>query len=202
MIIPCISSIATAASILSLALSTDMPLPARIALVVFSMACLALLLHDNVKQHSVNERICRSEDEIKETMKTLVKTQGKVCIMSRALTWVDAEVEACIASKGRSIIIFAENENELTKRLIEKGVVVKYYGTLGFQPLTRFTVIQYNRTDPQVAISNRKNSIRKNKRFRHVIYETGGGNCKQDQWITSLAVDMINLCIKVFNEET
>lgn len=131
-------------------------------------------------------------------MKELIKSQGKVCIMSRDLSWVDRDIEKCILEKKNSIKFFVENEIALTKRLQANGVQVKYYGHLGFEPKTRFTVIRYNRANPQVAIANTQNSIRKKHKYKHVIYETSDSACKQDKWINSLAVDMVTLCDIVF----
>ena len=114
--------------------------------------------------------------------------------MSRDLSWVDAEMEACIAEKKDNILIFAQKESDLTKRLISKGATVQYYGHLNFEPKTRFTIIRYNSANPQVAIANIQNSVRRKNGFKHVIYETVDCGCQQDKWINSLALDMMELC--------
>ena len=148
------------------------------------------------KSDEVNELTCQSDEEIKDAMKNLIKTQGKICIMSRDLTWVDCEIEAVIASKSTNILIFAEKENELTKKLQKTGVDIRYYGVLGFEPKTRFTVTRYNGNNPQVAIANTQNSVRKKSKIRHTIYQTKKNN-GTDEWINSLAIDMISLCKRV-----
>lgn len=114
--------------------------------------------------------------------------------MSRDLTWVNGEIEDVLTSKASSVVIFAERENEVTKRLRAKGIQVYYYGKLGFEPKTRFTVIRYNRDNPQVAIANTLETVRKKGKFKHTIYETRDQGQRQDKWINSLAIDLISLC--------
>jgi hypothetical protein len=198
---PFIVSFATVASIIGLALTTSIPGWARAVIAVVGIICFIVLLADDVASKKVNERVCCSDAEIKSAMKDIIRTQGKVCIMSRDLSWVDTEVEQCILTKKGSMLIFVEGPTELTKRLHKFGVRIMYYGHLHFEPSSRFTVIKYPR-DPQVAIANTKYSVRKRRNFKHTIYETGGNNCKQDKWINSLACDMIKLCELVCEEAT
>lgn len=161
---------------------------------------IALIVYNISKEEQINELICESDEEIKSAMKKIIKMQGKVCIMSRDLSWVDAEVEACISFKSASMLIFAEKETELTERLKKCGVDLRYYGALGFEPKTRFTIIRYNANNPQVAIANTRNLIRKKGKFKHTIYQTTNES-RIDEWINSLAVDMVTLCKLVCDGE-
>jgi len=195
-----IGSLGTVASIISLAFIPNIHILIKIAIILTGIFSAATLLWGDIKANQRNEKICSSEDEVKTAMKALIKTQGKVCMMSRDLSWVDTEIEACIKEKKNSITIFVEKETELTQRLEAGGAIIRYYGSLHFEPKTRFTVIGYNRESPQVAIANTRYSIRKPGRFKHIIYETSGNNCVQDRWLTSLAVDMITLCNQVLKE--
>lgn len=194
MIMKVISALSAFASIFSLAFVNSMPIIIRIVIVIVSVAALGYLCYSIYVDEHKNERVCRSSYEVGDVMKSLIKTQGKVCIMSRDLSWVNPEIEACIAGKKDNILIFAQKESDLTKRLIKNGAVIQYYGDLGFEPATRFTVVRYNRDNPQVAIANTQTSVRKKNKFKHTIYQTGDGNCQQDKWINSLALDMIKLC--------
>lgn len=126
--------------------------------------------------------------------------QGKICIMSRDLSWVDCEVRACIVSKAPNVLIFLEKETNLTNELRDNGVEIMCYGMWNFEPKTRFTIIRYNTNNPQVAIANTQNSIRKKGKIRHTIYQTQRNN-GTDEWINSLAIDMIQLCKSVCNGE-
>ena len=182
------------ASILGLVFLKNVSLTWRIAILVVGCACIGYLIYDAIKSSQKNELVCRNNDEIANAMKKLIKTRGKICIMSRDLSWVDAEMEACIAEKKDSILIFAQKESELTKRLISNGATVAYYGHLNYEPKTRFTIIRYNNTNPQVAIANIQNSVRRKNSFKHVIYQTVDSGCQQDKWINSLALDMMELC--------
>jgi len=188
------TSICAAASIFGLAFIDGLPLWVRILILLFGIACLGVLIYLEFKDHTPNEKECFSEEEIKDAMKDIIKTQGKVCIMSRDLSWVDGEIEACLISKRDSVLIFAQAENELTQRLRNSGIAVRYYGKYNFEPKTRFTVIRYNRANPQVAIANTQDTVRKKGKFKHTIYETGDSGQPQDKWINSLAVDLIALC--------
>ena len=120
--------------------------------------------------------------------------------MSRDLSWVTPEITACLETKKGSTLIFAQSENEITQLLTNRGIKVKYYGALNFEPKTRFTIIRYNKNDPQVAIANIQNSIRKKNKFKHIIYQTSAGGSPHDEWINSLAVDMVHLCNAVCKE--
>lgn len=193
-----ITSLGTVVSIISPMFTSNLNPIVKYIIGGFGIICFIKLVIHDIRSQSDNEKICRSENEIKSTMKDLIKSQGKVCVMSRDLSWVDKDIEKCIIEKKDSVKIFVENEIELTKRLQAKGVQIKYYGMLGFEPKTRFTVIRYNRDNPQVAIANTENTIRKRSKFKHVIYETRDSACKQDKWINSLAVDMVTLCNIVF----
>lgn len=189
-----IASALNLVSILGLVLIKNISLSWRIAVLVVGCACVGYLIYDAIKNSQKNEIVCRNDEDIAITMKKLIKTRGKICIMSRDLSWVDAEMEACIAEKKDNILIFAQKESDLTKRLISNGATVEYYGHLNFEPKTRFTIIRYNSTNPQVAIANIQNSVRKKDNFKHVIYETVDSGCQQDKWINSLALDMMELC--------
>lgn len=189
----CIEAIATFCSIISLAFASVIPLIFRIIIVAIGITSFGFLFYDYYRESQTNEIVCHSNDEIIEAMKRIIKMQGKICIMSRDLTWVNTEVEACICAKAQSVLIFAEKESDLTNRLISAGVTVKYYGFLNFEPKTRFTMIRYNKSNPQVAIANTQNSVRKNGNVKHTIYQTENGR-RTDDWINSLAGDMIHLC--------
>lgn len=196
-----ITSACTAFSIISLAFSEQMEDWLRYLIFIVGLVCFTLLLIDEIKSNTRNERICKSDEAIEDAMKEIINSHGQICIMSRDLSWVTPEISACLEAKKDSVLIFAQSENKKTKTLASRGVKVKYYGKLGFEPKTRFTIIRYNKNDPQVAIANMQNSIRKKKQFKHVIYQTSASGNTQDEWINSLAVDMVKLCDAACKEE-
>lgn len=194
-----ICSLGTFASIISLAFTSQLNWGIRILIGVGGVICLCVLVYYDYKCAQINERICHTPEEIEEAMKELVKTQGKVCVVSRDLSWVTPEISACILQKKRDILIFVQRANDITSSLVKNGVKIKSYGT-NFEPKTRFTVVRYNRPNLQVAIANTLNTVRKKKNFTHTIYQTVGNNCYQDAWINSLAFDMITLLDSVSEE--
>jgi len=190
-----ITAFANVASIVSLAFaSNSIPNWGRVLIVFFGIICLIILLFDSVKKNQVNETVCKTEEEINKVMKELIRTKGKICIMSRDLSWVDDELESNICKQGSNLLIFVQKETTLTKRLKSSHVDVKYYGHLNFEPKTRFTVLRYNRNNPQVAIADTQGAVRRGKKLNHTIYETTEKGAYQDKWINSLALDMIDLC--------
>lgn len=189
-----IMALGSVASIIGPCFSLNLSVVEKIIVILIGIGCFTYLLIDDILSQRNNEKICKSEKEIKETMQALIKTQGKICIVSRDLSWVDFDIEQAIIKKGENIRIYAEHQIALTKRLESNGVEMRYYGDLGFNPRSRFTIIRYNRETRQVAIANTHNTIQRKHKFKHIIYETGGNNCKQDKWINSLAMDIIDLC--------
>ena len=188
-----VTAIASAASIIGLAFIQGIPNWGRIIICIFGIVCLATLVYCEIKADFANQRVCTSEAEIQTAMMQIIKSPGKICIMSRDLSWVTDEIKDCIKRK-HDVLIFAEKETDLTKELSTVGVQIKYYGKYGFEPKTRFTIIGYNKNNPQVAIANTQRTIRKKGKMKHIIYETSSGNYTQDEWINSLAIDMMNLC--------
>ena len=195
-----ISALASGASIVSLAFIKDIPFFFKILLVIVGVWGTGYLIYYGIKKDKVNERVCKSDKEIKDTMKEIINSSGKVAIMSRDLSWVDAETEVCLALKKDNMLICVQQESELTRRLAKTGTKIIYYGHIGFEPISRFTIIRYNKKDCQVAIANTESSVRKQNNFRHIIYQTKSSGDRKDEWINTLAKDMISLC-KLMGEE-
>lgn len=187
-------SIASAASILSLALTNSIPSWLQYIIAAFGIGCLVYLLFLDYLRGRDNLIVCKSEQQTRDCLKDWIKQPGKVCIMTRDLSWVDAGTEECLIKKSNSVLIFAQGETELTSRLTAKGVDIRFYDDTGFEPQTRFTVIRYNKTDRQIAIANTRNTIRKKNNYRHTIYQTSTHGDLKDMWIMSLATDLIDMC--------
>ena len=196
-----ISAIATFASIIGLAFAQDVPAWIKCIIVIIGLFCLVFLSYSAFCANRINKIVCRSEKEIHDAMLRLIKTQAKISIMSRDLSWVDEEITEIIKKKKSNIQIFAQAENDITKQLENNGTKIMYYGKYGFEPKTRFTIIGYNRPSPQVAISNTLHTVRKKGKVIHTIYETSPDGAEQDQWINSLALDLMDLCMKCCEEK-
>lgn len=193
-----IFAIGTGASIIGLSTLPGIPYWAKLMIGVFGFFAFGYLVIDDIRSSRRNEKVYHSDTEVREAMKEIIKCQGKICVMSRDLSWVNEDIIRIMAGKKDSMLVFAQKSNETTSKLENNGIQVRYYGKYGFEPKTRFTVIRYNRDNPQVAIAKAEHSIRRINKYRHSIYETlPSKDNKQDAWINSLAVDMIELCEQV-----
>ncbi len=196
-----ITAIASGASIISLAFIPNLPIWGKWLFVIVGIFCITYLIYQAIVAGRINETICHSVGDIQDKMKSIIKMQGKICILSRDLSWLNDEIANALKEKASSVLIFAEAETPDTKSLSQSGVKVKYYGKIGFSPNSRFTVIRYNRESRQVAIANTKNTIRKGSSMQHTIYMTGGNSPdKRDAWLNSMALDMIKLFDKISEE--
>jgi hypothetical protein len=172
-----------------------LPLWIQVFLGVIGILSFGYLVFDELHSRASNGIVYHNEADVQKAMKEIIKTQGKVCIMSRDLSWVNDEIKNLIVIKKDSILVFAQGRNDIAEKLEDEGVRIEYYGHLGFEPKTRFTVIRYNRNNPQVAIARTKNIKQKRNNFRHTIYLTESENASiQDEMLNSLATDMIALC--------
>ena len=198
-----IKAVATAASIFGLAFLDGLTALPRYIIMGIGIICFSWLLYDEYKSNRVNERVCTNQDQVNKTMEDIIKSQGKICIVSRDLSWVDENIKQSLVNKKENVLIFAQAKNDTTEQLKAEGIKVKFYGEK-YEPKTRFTAIRYNGANPQVAIAHIENTIRSRnskRRFRHVIYETSSTGPVQDRWISSLAVDLITLCNLVSKDE-
>lgn len=191
-----IMAITSGISILSLAFVESFPISIKILIAIVGVGCILFLIYNEIKDSRGNERVCQTNEEIMDTMMRLIKSDGKVAILSRDLSWVNEDIKFQMAKKANNIVLCVQKENKLTLELEDEGVVIRYYGHLGFEPVSRFTIIRYNKEEAQVAIANTESSVRTNTSFKHVIYQTSPHGNRQDEWINSLSKDLIKLCFK------
>ncbi len=187
-----VTTLAMLASIVALALIKEVPLVIGIGLIIVGVIGTADQFVEDYRKNHENIKICKNQAEIESEMKELVKAQGKICIMSRDLSWVNPEIKEQLIKKNKNVRIFAQEKSPLTEELITGGVEVYYYGGLQFEPKTRFTIIRYNRPDHQVAIAETSSAL-KRKWFEHKIYETKNESL-QDRFICSLSLDLMEMC--------
>lgn len=188
-----ISCIASFASILSLAFIQNIPFNIRVGVVSFSFFCLGWLVFSAIQNNLRNERICKNTKEINSAMRELVGSEGEICVVSGSLRWVDEETERVIVENKNSILIFIEKESALSKKLIDQGVTIKYYGQYNCKLRSRFTAIRYNRENPQIAIASTSNLIGRKNSMQHIIYQTNNQDLYYDQWINALGIDVIDV---------
>lgn len=190
-----VSAIGVFCSIISLLAFSKTPIWVKIIIVVVAIFCLSAMLILGIKNNMKNSIICDSEEKIKVEMKKMLQEQGKIVVMSRSLGWVDDEILVATGRKKDRLIVYAEKENDITKKLKDQGVTVRLYGRTGFIPKTRYTIIRYGRNDAQVNVAETHSRI-KLHRFQHIIHQTSSAE-EYDGYIVSLAIDMVNLMEKV-----
>jgi hypothetical protein len=127
-----------------------------IILIIFGAAAIKDI-KDEMKR-SVKEY--RSIGEINEYMHQMLKNCGACEICSRDASWIDEKrifsVLKSKSKKGELTLLVHKKSNKVIA-LEEKGAIVFEYGTLGFDPLTRFTIVNAgNSTTSYVAIGRRK----------------------------------------------
>lgn len=118
-----------------------------------------------------------------------VSRPGRALILSRDLSWGtrDAARSALQAkARARDLIIFMHSETDLSRSLAELGASVSYYGSSDFTPKSRFTILNYGRDCPRIAVGTTKWD-------KHLVYEYDIG----DHPITALSDDLINLLARV-----
>lgn len=145
-----VSAIGVFCSIISLLAFSKTPIWVKIIIVVVAIFCLSAMLILGIKNNMKNSIICDSEEKIKVEMKKMLQEQGKIVVMSRSLGWVDDEILVATGRKKDRLIVYAEKENDITKKLKDQGVTVRLYGRTGFIPKTRYTIIRYGRNDASI----------------------------------------------------
>lgn len=91
-------------------------------------------------------QLFETDEQINQFMKEFIAKGSTVDIFSTKLSWVaaDKSVEDFLiehVSKGNEIWIYLPELNTTARRLQQANVKVVTYGALGFEPTTRFTLI-------------------------------------------------------------
>ena len=182
-----------------------MPFWLKTVIVLLGLGCAVYSFWREYKENKGHLVVCKNEEETKQYMKNWIQNDGKVCVMSRDLSWVDAEIEGIMYQKADNLKLFVQKETELTKRLQERHVIIYYYGKFGFEPQSRFTIIRANRPERQIAIASTTSSLasaRNWKRgYRHQIYQTDIKGGLREGWILSLAEDLTRICEAIYKTQ-
>ena len=132
---------------------------------------------------------CKSQQKINDFMKDWIRTEGVVEILSRDLSWVDDEMVAILASKGKDLNIYVENKNTIIDKIKATNTECKifYYNEFGFTPKSRFTIVRANKDERQIAIAIKEE--KGYKKIKHCIYISKGSQI--DKKILVLANDLL-----------
>ena len=97
-----VATLAMLASIVALALIKEVPLVIGIGLIFVGVIGTADQFVEDYRKNHENIKICKNQAEIESEMKELVKAQGKICIMSRDLSWVNPGIKEQLIKKNKT----------------------------------------------------------------------------------------------------
>lgn len=117
--------------------------------VVFILYCICdYFINRPFRRFSLNKK-----QDINKFLVDKIKKTGSVAIFSRDFTWVEKNTEQYILLKDKAkrgeLFIFLENETDISKDLSSNGATVKVYKKYirkGFEPKSRFTILNYKGT--------------------------------------------------------
>lgn len=134
----------------------------------------------------------KSQDEINNYMYDMLKNSGACEVCSRDATWVSVDrIFVLLQEKAtkKELTFLVHTKNSTIKRLEGLGASVIEYGKLGFDPITRFTIVNSgNPNSSYVAIG------RKRLNEPHTIEELDGSHPTY-----SMAADLIR-SVKLAND--
>lgn len=131
-----------------------------------------------------------NQESINNFMKTWIKTDGVVKVLSRDLSWVDNEMLTILQSKGKDLYLYVEKENEIVNKIkkVNTECSIFFYGKYGFEPKSRYTIIHANKDDRQVALALQER--RTYDKIRHEIYISKEST--YDKKLLGVATDLMN----------
>jgi hypothetical protein len=125
-----------------------------IAIGVFSTFFLIVIISEIATYRRAHGRIYKDEADNKRYMQRWIQQGARTVIVSRDMSWVDEPIKRLLLEKARKneLVLFAQSDWPICRELSAAGADVRKYGDLGWQPRTRFTIINYGRHDEKVAV--------------------------------------------------
>lgn len=102
-------------------------------------------------------QVLRTDADVKSFMRSRMSLPGRTVLLSRDISWVDAEMEIMLgelAGRG-NLSIFMEKENVLGARMRNAGADIHYYEHFRFLPATRFAITNEGRADARVVMGSK-----------------------------------------------
>ncbi|GAB2879171.1 hypothetical protein GCM10027277_55530 [Pseudoduganella ginsengisoli] len=189
--------IAAAASLIGLfftlrPVSGSMSLKQMTFVAVVSIIFTIAAIRDILEERRRLAKRYRNSDAINSYMFSMLKNSGRCEICSRDASWVtDAKIYALLKQKAsrRELTFLVHRSTPELIELKNLGAEIIVYGSLGFDPITRFTVVNSgNQASSYVAIGRRKPNE------HHVIEELDSSHPTY-----SMALDLIR-SIKIAND--
>lgn len=164
----------------------------EVATYTFAAALLILGTFLTVRSHYRNRpRVCKTTESIRTYMQKWIGHPGRVLIFTRDMTWASNEdVKSALIEKARhdELTVILERRIPIAEELEKFGARVATYESLRHTPASRFTIINKDRQDAQVAVGGKIGN-------KHVIHEFQQGHHPY----FSVANDLAEILLK-FNQ--
>jgi hypothetical protein len=124
-------------------------------------------------------------NEIKQYLFNWISKGGHAAIFTRDMSWAnDARIKNMLIAKARNseLTVILPKPNDLTHELEMSGANIISYEGLDYTPQSRFTIINKDRMDSQVAFGRRIKD-------QHIIEEFANGNHP----VFALANDLVEI---------
>jgi len=162
---PILNWLAAAASLAGLFFTLQPPTTSITAWQWFFLVAIVVVfgtaaVHDIIQEKKRSAKKYRSVAEINNYMYNILKNSGHCEICSRDASWIDDKrIFAVLEDKARSgaLTFLVHKKTRKIVALQELGAEVIEYGALGFDPITRFTIVNSgNLASSYVAIGRTK----------------------------------------------
>jgi len=128
----------------------------HILVISVCIAVFLLTILQEIRDHlSARPKAYSTAEQIRKYLQGWISKGGRVCIFSRDMSWADDPLmkEALLTkARRRELIICLEEPTPLSEKLAAAGAEIVIYGLLDYVPNSRFTIINFERQDAQVAV--------------------------------------------------
>ncbi len=161
-------------------------------LTVVSIGGLVLALALEVHYYFKGKPKKYNKEENIEYMKRIISNGGKVVVFAGSLSWVNNDdIKQAMLNKKRKLHLCVEESAPHIDEFKAAGVNVYTYGSSGFSPKTRFTVMRKGTTNEKIAITSIEDTDKAAIRW---IYEVSKDDKDfKNRWIGYAAEDLFNL---------
>lgn len=140
-------------------------------------------------------KVFTQEQEITIYLHEWMSGCGKIVIFTRDMTWVEKSpiMQNLLFEKAKekNLVICLFETTELSRKLAKAGAKICTYAHLGFVPTSRFTIINKDRQDAQVAVGRKFEEQR-------IVEEY----CLGDHPIFALANDLVEILTRIMTTQS